>query len=485
MIRSSKFDVTEQDKIVAQNNLKIIARDIKGVNRDNSGWCYLTAPLFSFLTEPRFIRLLRKYKARYYYKGQLQPNEEFLKAMYGESYKTDEQLKKVIDILNTLCKHTNANGQLSPMSHEQKYSYECNAKVRLPNDIITRQRITKTISSQYVYLVKLVHRIRNQGAIDDMKIMYNYLSDCTAIMSESPNVLTYSTTKKIINGQTVDLTKMKEDLERGLCIVACANGAHIFNIYQYKDENGNKYYRLLNSTPYASYSFKHITNALAAYTPETNQQECQKYWLCARTEEAKVVDKNKKIGIEKYLKTHSSYLNQPSNQQGFNNKNNQFNINNNIMNQNKMFHNFGFSNNQFNNQINQNQLHNFIPNMMINNMNMMNQNNIQIGNRQNQVNMNKINNPFINKKNMPEKKVSNQHQGLKNLIIEYDNLCEKNKSLSANPNSQQAIQKNILLKKNNIWCNIQQYVNQHKNNKEVLMLYQAFLNKHPGRKPNH
>ena len=490
MIRSSKFDVTNQDITVARNNLEIIARDTKGVNRDNSGWCYLIAPLFSFLTEPRFIRLLRKYKARYYYNGQLKPNWDFLKAMYGESYKTDEQLKKVIDILDTLCRHTNANGQLLPVYTEQQYSYQYNAKV-LMDGITKRQWITKTISSQYVYLVKLVHRIRNQGAIDDMKIMYNYLSDCTAIMSESPNVLSYSTTKKIINGQTVDLTKMKEDLERGLCIVACANGAHIFNIYQYKDENGNKYYRLLNSTPYASYSFKHITNALAAYTPETNQQEYQKYWLCARTEEAKVVDKNKRIGIEKYLKTHSSYLNQPSNPLGFNNKNNQFNINNNIMNQNKMFHNFGFSNNQLNNQINQNKpMNNFIPNMMFNNgMNQVNSNkffNNQIhnplgfNNKNNQFN---INNPFMNQKNMPEKKVSNQHQYLRNLIIEYDNLCKN--ILSADPNNRQAIQKNILLKKNNIWCNIQQYVNQHKNNKEVLMLYQAFLNRHPGRKPHH
>ena len=461
MIRASKFDVTDQDITVARNNLEIIAGDKNGVNRDNSGWCYLIAPLFSFLTEPRFIRLLRKYKARYYYNGQLKPNWDFLKAMYGESYQTDEQLKKVIDILDTLCRHTNANGQLLPVYSEQQYSYQYNAKV-LMDGITERQWITKSISSQYVYLVKLVHHIRNQGAIDDMKIMYNYLSDCTAIMSESPNVLSYSTTKKIINGQTVDLTKMKEDLERGLCIVACANGAHIFNIYQYKDENGNKCYRLLNSTPYASYSFKRITDALVAYTPETNQQECQKYWLCARTEEAKVVDKNKRIGIEKYLKTHSSYLDQPSNPLGFNNKNNQFNINNNIMNQNKMFHNFGFSNNQLNNQINQNKpMNNFIPNMMFNNgMNQVNSNkffNNQIhnplgfNNKNNQFN---INNPFIKQKNMPEKKVSNQHQYLKNLINDYDNLCKK--ILSTDPNNQQAIQKNILLKKNNIWCNIQQ-----------------------------
>ena len=515
MIRSSKFDVTDQDITVARNNLEIIAGDKNGVNRDNSGWCYLIAPLFSFLTEPRFIRLLRKYKARYYYNGQLKPNWDFLKAMYGESYQTDEQLKKVIDILDTLCRHTNANGQLLPVYSEQQYSYQYNTKV-LMDGITERQWITKSISSQYVYLVKLVHHIRNQGAIDDMKIMYNYLSDCTAIMSESPNVLSYSTTKKIINGQTVDLTKMKEDLERGLCIVACANGAHIFNIYQYKDENGNKCYRLLNSTPYASYSFKRITDALVAYTPETNQQECQKYWLCARTEEAKVVDKNKRIGIEKYLKTHNSYLDQPSNPLGFNNQNNkchiminnnkipngkcfkpQINSQKNNINMNMCFNptmNNCISPNNFGNKplnhINQNQLHNFIPNMMFNNgMNQVNSNkffNNQIhnplgfNNKNNQFN---INNPFINQKNMPEKKVSNQHQYLRNLIIEYDNLCKK--ILSTDPNNQQAIQKNILLKKNNIWCNIQQYVNQHKNNKEVFTLYQAFLNRHPGRKPHH
>ena len=128
MIRSSKFDVTDQDITVARNNLEIIAKDTKGVNRDNSGWCYLIAPLFSFLTEPRFIRLLRKYKARYYYNGQLKPNWDFLKAMYGESYQTDEQLKKVIDILDTLCRHTNANGQLLPVYSEQQYSYQYNAK---------------------------------------------------------------------------------------------------------------------------------------------------------------------------------------------------------------------------------------------------------------------------------------------------------------------------------------------------------------------
>lgn len=397
MIRSSKFDVTDQDIAVARNNLEIIARDTKGVNRDNSGWCYLIAPLFSFLTEPRFIRLLRKYKARYYKNGQLQPNWDFLKAMYGESYKKDKQLEKVLHILSSLCRHTDANGQLLPVSHEQQYSYQYNAKVRSPNGITKRQWITKDISSQYVYLVKLVHRIRNQGAIDDMKIMYNYLSDCTAIMSESPNVLTYSTTKKIINGQTVDLTKMKEDLERGLCIVACANGAHIFNIYQYKDENGNKYYRLLNSTPYASYSFKHITNALAAYTPETNQQEGQKYWLCARTEEARV-DENKQIGIEKYLKTHSSYLNQ------INNNNNPFVPGNN---------NFGNKNINFfpnQNNMNNNKNHNFISN----NNHASNKNHFNINNGSN--NQNNMNNMF----NINNQQFQQMNSYIKNYLFLYN-----------------------------------------------------------------
>lgn len=37
MIRSSKFDVTDQDITVARNNLEIIAGDKEGVNRNNSG----------------------------------------------------------------------------------------------------------------------------------------------------------------------------------------------------------------------------------------------------------------------------------------------------------------------------------------------------------------------------------------------------------------------------------------------------------------
>ena len=87
-MQSSHFIYNQQDKAVARNNLLAMAQDVGtqdkvGVASSNSGWCHAFAPLRQFLADPRFIRLLRKYKARYYYNERVQPNEEFLKAMYG------------------------------------------------------------------------------------------------------------------------------------------------------------------------------------------------------------------------------------------------------------------------------------------------------------------------------------------------------------------------------------------------------------------
>ena len=85
-MQSSFFIYNQQDQAVARNNLLAMAQDVGtqdkvGVSSSNSGWCYALAPLRQFLADPRFIRLLRKYKARYYYNGQLQPNWDFINAM--------------------------------------------------------------------------------------------------------------------------------------------------------------------------------------------------------------------------------------------------------------------------------------------------------------------------------------------------------------------------------------------------------------------
>ena len=541
-MQSSNFDFiyNKEDQAVALNNLLAMAKDagtkgVVGIGDNNSGWCYALAPLRQFLADPRFIRLLRKYKEHYYYNRQLRPNEEFLKAMYGENYKTNTQWKVANYILTTLCQYTDANGKLlSVQGPDRTYDYSFDTEVKDPKTgQYTQQRIDKHVDSPYVYLIRLVHTIFHTKKQNDPGVMYNYLSDCTAIMSESPNVLSYSTTKKICAGEPVNLAEMEKDLNKGLCITVAANGRHAFNIYKVQEHNKHNY-RLIGSTQHTGLSFSNLINAMTAISPNAEQPKDQQYWLCDKIKESQLKN-SKKAGIETYLKTHASYLNQPNNQLGFNNKklsnnqnnHNQFNINNNIMNQNrnnqfnimnnnnkipngKLFkqkinsqknninmnmgfnppmNNFipqnNFGHQQFNNQINQKKpMNNFIPNMMNkNNMNMMNQNNIQIGNGHNQVNMNKINNPFANQNNMPKKKVSNQHQALQNLINEYDNLCENNKLLSANPNNQQIINNNCFVKEN-IWQNIKTYVNQHNNNQEVCDLYKDFLRRHPGRNPH-
>ena len=298
-MQSSNFIYKKEDETVARANLQLMiqdlgTQDVVGIGSNNSGWCYAFAPLRQFLADPRFIRLLRKYKEHYYHNGKLQPNKEFLEAMYGSNY-TTEHVINVFHILNSLCKHTDADGKLLPVHGQDKtYDYSFNTEVtNLETGERKQQTIYKHVNSPYAYLIKLVHTIFPEKKQDDPGVMYNYLSDCTAIMSESPHILSYSTTEQIYANQKVNLSEMREDLDSGLCITASANGGHTVNIYKAQEHN----YRLIGSTPHTGLSFSHLIDAIAAIHPNAAQPENQQYWLCAKITELQV-DNGKKAGIE-------------------------------------------------------------------------------------------------------------------------------------------------------------------------------------------
>ena len=67
---------------IARQNLMRIAGD-QTLGDTNAGWCYLFAPLRSYLTNPDFLQALYNYKQSYCVNGKPTFNIEFLEAFFG------------------------------------------------------------------------------------------------------------------------------------------------------------------------------------------------------------------------------------------------------------------------------------------------------------------------------------------------------------------------------------------------------------------
>ena len=237
-MQTTAFPYDNQDYQVARNNLNKIVNDPHGLGGTNAGWCYLLASLRTFITDPRFIGLLRRYKQKYFKNGQLTLNGNFVCQMYAKNANeiaNDIEAKHALDVINTLCRHTDTNGNLTVDNNQ-------NCKYQLGGPYIDPQGQwhdgSVTIHSPYAGLIRLVHRVVPYSTTDDPKVMFDILSDCTAIMSESINALTTKSTDEIKTGNYVDLTPLEVDLNNGKCITVGANKNHIFNIYK----SGNTYY---------------------------------------------------------------------------------------------------------------------------------------------------------------------------------------------------------------------------------------------------
>lgn len=290
-MQSTAFPYDNQDYQVARNNLNKIVNDPHGLGGTNAGWCYLLAPLRTFITDPRFIGLLRRYKQKYFKNGQLTLNGNFICQMYAKNANeiaNDIEAKRAIDVINTLCKHTDANGNLTVDN-----SQFCKYQLGVPYiDLQGKWHDgSVTIHSPYAGLIRLVHRVVPYSTNDSPQVMFDILRDCTAIMNENIYTLDNKWSEKIKNGNYVDLTQLEVELNNGKCITVGADGNHIFNIYK----SGNTYY----TTGGHQRSYTNLDSAIKSWSS-------QYHHLCSHVVEGQV-DYFKKGRIEQYIKDTSPW----------------------------------------------------------------------------------------------------------------------------------------------------------------------------------
>lgn len=310
-MQTTAFPYNHQDYQVAQNNLNKIVNDPNGLGGTNAGWCYLLAPLRTFITDPRFIGLLRRYKQKYFKNGQLTLNGNFVCKMYAKNANNianDIEAKNANDVINTLCRHTDANGNLT-VDNNQICKYQFTPPYY---DYIQGKWYdgSETIHSPYAGLIRLVHRIVPKSRSDSPKVMFNILSDCTAIMNGNINALNTEWSEEIKNDNYVDLTKLEVELNNGKCITAGADYNHIFNIYK----GGNKYC----TTGGPQHSYTNLASAIKSLWGSLS------FHQCIHVIEGEV-DYYKKGRIEQYIKDTSSWY-KPIRMQNVQHLNNMINL---------------------------------------------------------------------------------------------------------------------------------------------------------------
>ena len=191
---------------IARSNLLKIAND-NTLGDTNAYWCYMFAPLRSYLTNPDFLQALYEYKQKYFINGKLGLNGEFLEAFFGIDQKNLQYNKEAVDvcdIINVLALSTDKNCLI--------------------------------IDSGKIY--NLIHRLQSQPKYDDPRIMMNYLEKCTAIMNESLSTVKHNSMVTFEGINQYQLQDLENRLNIGECITVGASGNHIYNVYK----NNGQYY---------------------------------------------------------------------------------------------------------------------------------------------------------------------------------------------------------------------------------------------------
>lgn len=191
--------VYNSNQIARLNLLKIAHDPILGAT--NAGWCYMFAPLRSYLTNPDFLQVLHEYKQQYYINGRPTFNGDFLEAFFGielEKIKNSKEAVNVCDIINTLALSTDDNCRI--------------------------------VNSRNLY--NLIHRLEKQSKTDDPIIMMNYLTTCTAVMNETLDTIKPNVMVKLNEITPYQLQDLERRLKNGECITVGASNNHIYNVYK-------------------------------------------------------------------------------------------------------------------------------------------------------------------------------------------------------------------------------------------------------------
>lgn len=201
------------DRQTAEHNLDIIVQDrVADLAGLQAGWCWAFAPLRSFLTNPLFLKSLRKYKARQCTGGAHHFNIDFLKTFFRGQENLDE-VRKCLWIVHLLCRATDANGK------------------------ITKPRL----------IYDMVHEIFPMNDITGPEETLELLSVCNSIMTESLSAFKYEQIFYQMFNNNALFAQLEQKLENGEVLTLGDGTAHVFNIFK---KNGN-YYTL---SPYRQFA---------------------------------------------------------------------------------------------------------------------------------------------------------------------------------------------------------------------------------------
>ncbi len=201
------------DRQTAKQNLDIIVHDrVADLAGLQAGWCWAFAPLRSFLTNPLFLKSLRKYKARQCTGGAHHFNIDFLKTFFRGQENLDE-VRKCLWIVHLLCRATDANGE------------------------ITKPRL----------IYDMVHEIFPMNDITGPEETLELLSVCNSIMTESLSAFKYEQIFYQMFNNNALFAQLEQKLENGEVLTLGDGTAHVFNIFK---KNGN-YYTL---SPYQQFA---------------------------------------------------------------------------------------------------------------------------------------------------------------------------------------------------------------------------------------
>ena len=201
------------DRQTAKQNLNIIVHDrVADLAGLQAGWCWAFAPLRSFLTNPLFLKSLRKYKARQCTGGAHHFNIDFLKTFFRGQENLDE-VRKCLWIVHLLCRATDANGKIT----EPRLIYD------------------------------MVHEIFPMNDITGPEETLEFLSVCNSIMTESLSAFKYEPIFYQMFNNNALFAQLEQKLENGEVLTLGDGTAHVFNIFK---KNGN-YYTL---SPYQQFA---------------------------------------------------------------------------------------------------------------------------------------------------------------------------------------------------------------------------------------
>lgn len=319
-----------QDEWVARNNLAKMISDPNGLGGANSGWCYIATPLRSYLTNPVFIRWLRKFKEKYYINNTIKLNKEFLSHMYGQNFPKRKDCQMAFIILTSLCKHTDSNGEIKEATDERNMRY---------TDIDKKGNTTQK-TSPYGGLMRLMHYLCTQYKKSSIQDIAVYFEDCLAIMSESTNILQLFVEKVPTTFRNLPpkfKTEIEQQLNSGQCVTAGAGGYHAFNIY--KSHDGH-YYVLGGNSKINRIRYNSIDNALWAFRPKPGKFHSifsMQSKKISENQDFASQQKEKQKGIEEYYRKKI-----------LQNMNNQFQFQNNNQHAQRIMHPNPFINQQIN-----------------------------------------------------------------------------------------------------------------------------------------